>query len=358
VTPALALPLAAALAAAALGAGCAPAKAPTPERPAAPSPSPSHREPPQPFPPPGKVFLGVNTNAGSYDFGAVDAFANATGYQPGALQFSQGWASDAFDRAVFDRIAARHMLPVLSWEPWDYRVRGPAMDNGQQPAYRLARIIDGEFDDYVRSWATGIAALPYPVVVRLAHEMNGFWYPWCEKSNGNRPGDYAKAWQHVHALFAEAKAVNVTWMWSPNVSYTGSTPLKDVYPGDDYVDWIGLSGYYGTAGTHSYRSFDRIFTNTLAELATFTDKPVVISETGATNAEGFRERWVREMFTQLPEHPNIIGLIWFEAVKEIDWRLAVTPGAAKAFGENANQPRYQAPWTTHSFPVPVKSVKP
>jgi len=165
--------------------------------------------------------------------------------------------------------------------------------------------------------------------------MNGFWYPWCQKANGNQAGDYVKAWQRVYRIFTDAKADNVTWLWSPNVSYGGSTPLKDVYPGDEFVDWIGLSGYYGTAGTKNYRSFDSIFTATFHELAAITGKPIVVTETGATNAQGWRERWVREMFTQLPQHPQVIGVIWFEAQKELDWRLASTPAAAKVFGENA-----------------------
>jgi beta-mannanase len=215
----------------------------------------------------------------------------------------------------------------------------------------LARIIGGEFDAYVRSWAEGIAALPYPVAIRFGHEMNGFWYPWCEKSNGNRPGDFVKAWRHIHEIFTAAKADNVTWLWSPNVSYSGSTPLKGLYPGDEFVDWIGLSGYHGTAGTNGYRSFERIFEDTFKELAAITTKPIVITETGATNAQGSREKWVREMFAQLPQHQQVIGVIWFEAVKELDWRLASTPAAAKAFGENAAQDRYRTPWTTRSFPA-------
>ena len=104
-------------------------------------------------------------------------------------------------------------------------VPGNDASSGDQPAYRLAAIIDGTYDAYIRSWATGMAALPYPVVIRFAHEMNGFWYPWCEQSNGNRPGDYVAAWRHVHDLFADAGAHNVTWLWSPNVTYPGAAPL-------------------------------------------------------------------------------------------------------------------------------------
>jgi beta-mannanase len=254
---------------------------------------------------------------------------------------------DQFDRGRFDAIASRGMLPVVAWEPWDYRL---ARDNGYQPAYRLSAIAAGDYDDYIRSWANGIAALEYPVVIRFAHEMNGFWYPWCEQSNGNRPGDYVRAWRHVHDLFTEAGAGNVSWMWSPNVTYPGAEPLSRYYPGDSYVDWIGLSGYYGTAGRTQYISFKEIFSRSLAELASFTSKPVVISETGATDATGQRARWIRDMFTQLARYPTVIGLIWFEAPKEIDWRFAGSPAAAAAFAEGAADPRYDTPWTTAGRP--------
>src|SRR5262249_46799025 len=137
---------------------------------------------PKPFPPAGKVFLGLETNLGPYNFAPVDAFASATNHRPSVLQFTQGWAEAKFDAPTLNAIVAKGMLPVISWEPWDYK---QANDNGYQPAYRLSAIAGGTYDPYIRSWATGIAALPYPVVIRFAHEMNGFWYPWCEQSNGN-----------------------------------------------------------------------------------------------------------------------------------------------------------------------------
>jgi len=313
-------------------------------------PSSSPPAPPVPFPPTGKVFLGLQTNLGPYDFSAVDAFAAATRRRPSVLQFSQGWAADRFDAGLLDATADRNMLPIISWEPWDYTQRGRAGSSGEQPAYRLARIINGDYDDYIRSWATGIAAWGSPVVLRFAHEMNGFWYPWCEQSNDNRPGDYVKAWRHVHDLFAAAGADNVTWLWSPNVTYPGASSLKGLYPGDSYVDWIGLSGYYGTAGREAYISFDQIFRQTFSDLKTFTHKPVVITETAATDAAGQRVRWINQMFSQLPNHPEVIGVIWFETDKEIDWRIASAPSAAAAFAKGAANARYDTAWTPNGVP--------
>ena len=82
----------------------------------------------------------------------------------------------------------------------------------------------------------------------------------------------------------------------------------------------------------------------------FTAKPVVISETGATDVTGQRTRWIREMFAQLPSHPEVIGVIWFEATKEIDWRIAGSPAAAAAFAEGAADPRYDTTWSPAGHP--------
>ncbi|MBM0236353.1 beta-mannanase [Micromonospora sp. ATA32] len=314
------------------------------------------------FPPAGKVFVGVATHEGPYDFTAVNMFTAAAKHQPQVMLFTAGWANNLFDRAAFDRISARGMLPMLAWEPWDYRLDEAARKQGKsqyeideirsnQPAYRLSRISAGDFDSYLLSWAKGIKSLGYPVAIRFAHEMNGWWYPWSEMVNGNRPGDYIKAWRHVHDLFKAAGVANVTWVWSPNVRWDDSTPkISAHYPGDDYVDWVGLSGYYGTGAFSGYRSFDAIFKTTVEEIRAFSGKPLVITETAASDEAGRKAEWIREAFQVLPRYKNIIGLIWFEVNKERDWRIASSPAVANAFAREVAAPRYDFSWSPSMFP--------
>ncbi|MDG4800399.1 glycosyl hydrolase [Micromonospora sp. WMMD980] len=315
------------------------------------------------FPPAGRAFVGVMTDTGPYDLGAVDRFAAAAGRAPQVMLFGASWASATFDRALFDRIADRGMMPMLGWEPWDHAVDEAARDTGlparqvdrlrsTQPEYRLARITAGDFDGYLRSWAEGVRSLGYPVAVRFAHEMNGDWYPWCERANGNRPGDYVRAWRHVHDVFAAAGATNVTWVWSPNARWDKTTAgLTGLYPGDDYVDWVGVTGYYGMgAFTKTYSSFDQIFGPTVAEIRALTRKPLVVTETAAAESSGHKARWIRETFASLPRYPNLIGLIWFEVDKEQDWRIAGSPDAAAAFAEAVATDRYDVTWSPAARP--------
>ncbi|SCG76864.1 Glycosyl hydrolase family 26 [Micromonospora inositola] len=314
------------------------------------------------FPPAGKAFIGVMTDKGPHDFAALDTFTAAAKHQPQVMLFSSWWASDTFDRTLFDRIKGRGMLPALAWEPWDNKLDEAARKKGlptreidkirsNQPNYRLSRITGGDFDPYLRSWAEGIKSLGYPVAIRLAHEMNGDWYPWSEASNANRPGEYVRAWRHVHDLFRAAGATNVSWVWSPNARWDDSTPkLSRLYPGDDYVDWVGLSGYYGIGVYTDYRSFDEIFGPTIAEIRTFSRKPLVITETGASDANGRKAEWIRETFQSLPTNKDIIGLIWFEVDKERDWRIVSSPAVAKTFARAVAAPRYQFTWSPEMLP--------
>jgi hypothetical protein len=319
--------------------------------------APSSQQDPELFPPSGKMFIGVMTHEGAHGFTAVDEFTKAAGRQPQVMLFSAGWATAGFDRALFDRISDRGMLPMLAWEPWDYRLDEAARNLGfgpreidqirsDQPNYRLSRIARGDFDTYLLSWAEGIKSLGYPVGIRFAHEMNGDWYPWSEAVNGNGPGDYVRAWRHVHDLFRVAGATNVTWVWSPNVQWEDSTArLATFYPGDDYVDWLGLSGYYGTGYFSDYRSFDEIFNVTIEEIRAFSKKPLVITETAAADDNGRKVEWIEETFQLLPRHKDIIGVIWFEVDKEMDWRIVSSRAAAAAFARAVASPRYDFNWS-------------
>jgi mannan endo-1,4-beta-mannosidase len=304
------------------------------------------------FPAPGKKFVGIMTNGGPYDFTQLDRFTQAVGYQPSVYEFAQGWAVNQFDPNAIDNVAERGMLPLISWEPWDYRRQSKTASlSGIQPAYSLSHIINGDYDSYIRSWAKGVKSLHYTIAIRFAHEMNGNWYPWAVFTNGNSVGEYVKAWRHVHDIFTQIGAKNVIWVWSPNITYTGSANLAELYPGNNYVDWIGLSGYYGTAGMMQYRSFDATFGQTIAQLRRFTNKPIVITETGATNVNGMMARWITQMFQQLPAQADIIGVIWFEGVTVIDWQVADNRAAAAAFRAGLDSGLYRVGWRLGMRPL-------
>ncbi len=280
-------------------------------------------------------FLGVMTIDGSDS--EFDAFENVVGQTPDVLQVAIGWELDEFDPSLIERITERGALPSIGWEPWDYRP-----DIWNQPDYSLRRILDGDYDDYIDAWAVGLAESNQPVLLRFGHEANGDWYPWSEARNGNAPGDYVATWHYIHDRFDAAGADNVIWVWAPNVNPFGAWPMAGVFPGDEYVDLVGLVGYWGHFGETptTLGSFESVFGSSIDEIRTLTDKPIFISETGASNEGGFKAAWIDHFLAAVAERPDITGFIWFEANKEDDWRVDSSPESLESFREGLTRPAF------------------
>lgn len=220
------------------------------------------------------------------------------------------------------------ITPIITWEPFAGAEKGV-----DQPKYRLAAIADGDFDDYLRRWAQDLQDVGRLVILRFAHEMNGDWYPWSEQVNGNHPGDYVRAWNHVQDVLRDAGVTTVQWMWSPNVEFPGSTDLGELYPGDDRVDLVGVDGYnWGTSDVGKVWQWpDEIFGPTVDRLTDLSSRPILIAEVGSSEDGGDKAEWIRRFGDYLEDNPEVAGFVWFDFDKETDWRIASSVASSGAF---------------------------
>jgi beta-mannanase len=229
---------------------------------------------------------------------------------------------------LLGRINALGTIPMMTWEPWN------PTDGVAQPLYSVAQIAGGRYDAYIAAWAKQAAAYNRHFLIRFAHEMNGDWYPWSVAQSGGTPDDYVAAYRRVRRIFDDSGAKQVQWVWSPNVIINGNTEaISRCYPGDDYVDIIGVDGYnFGDAPGHHWRSPSDLFGPTIKLVASLgRRKPVWITEVGCSDRGGDKAAWIAGLLDFL-KSTNIEGLIWFEAdkISEPDWRLTGSPqnGAA------------------------------
>jgi beta-mannanase len=151
--------------------------------------------------------------------------------------------------------------------------------------------------------------------------------------NGNRPGDFVRAWRQVHDVVVAAGARNISWIWSVNRDYTGSTPLAGLYPGDAYVDWDGFDVYNGgtAVAMGGWLGFSQMFDPTFNEIQAFSAKPLLINEVASAEAGGSKAAWITAFFAALDADPAIRGFFWFNYLKETDWRIESSALAQSAF---------------------------
>jgi hypothetical protein len=288
------------------------------------------------------VVLGANTTGITDDSGAaLDAFAARSGAMPKIAMYYQdwneGWSTALINPRFVGPLVARGAIPMITWEP-DLDTGDPV----DQPEYGPARIASGAFDTYIRRAAREATAYGQPILLRFAQEMNGGWYSW-GAIPGNTPADYVAMWRHVVSIFREEGATNVRWVWSPNVYGTGGVePFQAYYPGDEWVDFVSLDGYnWSGLKPSGWRSFAEVFGTSYQAMTELTGKPLMISETASPEEGGDKAAWIREILSVLPtQMPRVRALVWFDRVKETDWRIDSSAASDHAFRELAADPLF------------------
>jgi beta-mannanase len=293
------------------------------------------------------LVLGANTE-GIDQAGvglALDSFQQRTGVMPKIVMYfrdwNQAWSTAMVDPKVTQPISDRGGVPMITWQPMN-----SAADPVHQPQYSPAQVASGAYDDYIRRAADEAAAYDGPLFVRLAHEMNGNWLPWGAGVDGNTPADYVAMWRHVVSIFREEGATQVKWVWSPSV-FGGSTGVADFtpyYPGDDWVDYVGLDGYnWGSTLTgQSWQSFFQVFSHSYDALAALTGRPMMIAETSSAEQGGDKAAWINAIADELSNFPRLRALIWFDRNKETDWRVDSSIASGAAFRSLAASPLLSA----------------
>ncbi|MGW0204597.1 glycoside hydrolase family 26 protein [Streptomyces sp. NPDC003233] len=268
---------------------------------------------------PRNKYFGATFDGVPKDLGPVRRYASQVGRTPTMLEYYLGWGDELQTdqtRAVWDN----GQLPYIAWEPHKAT---------------LAQIADGSQDAYIKDTAHALRALNVPVAISLAHEMNGNWYPWGH--NKATAAQFVRAWRHVHDVFQDEGVSTVIWVWSPNiVNPVPRVALKPYWPGDGYVDWVGVVGYYARTGA---QDFATLFGPTFREIRTFTRRPFLLAETGAQPGPR-KSAQITGLLRTVASRTDVVGFIWFDLNKETDWRVDSSSETLAAFRRAARNPRY------------------
>ena len=287
----------------------------------------------------------------------LKAFEQIIDHPIGAVCWFPTWDEEFPSEAC--QAAQRHgAIPMVTWE-----IFWPSIDpnntSGTGPeGYRgFNEVLAGNYDDYIDRYAGEAKRFGRRVLIRFMHEFNGNWYVWSGNKNGGADGGAEKVvavWKYVVDRFNQVGADNVKWLWVPHgpsidLNTESWNDVANYWPGDEYVDWIGLDAYnfypkdpWGNG--RPFRDFDNCFRELYGACAMLGDQPMMIAEfgTGEFEHEGqSKADWITDTFQKIKaEYPRIRIFTWFNINKELDWRVNSSPETLEAFQTALKDPYF------------------
>jgi beta-mannanase len=207
-------------------------------------------------------------------------------------------------------------IPFVRLMPWSAQ-----QEYRPEHRFTLARITAGRFDAALSRWALAARATRIPLMAEFGTEVNGDWFPWNGLYNGGPsagPARFRAAYRHVVRVFRAADALNVTWVFHADSHSEPAAAWNDFeryYPGDAYVDWVGLSAYGAAKPTDTWQSFTSAVGDAYARAARMTRRPLAILETAVPETRRHdKAAWIRDAFATLRSgaYPRIRAVSWWD----------------------------------------------
>ncbi len=314
------------------------------------------------YPPVEGAYVGAYTDAGG---GASDvSVENIKDYEDRVGKklvwnyFSNNWLGGEilFPQASVEACDRAEVIPYIRLLPWvEMRTSGP------DPYYKMKDFAQGVFDEPLRRWAQQAKAYGKPLILEFGPEVNGDWFAWNGRWNGggkrsgygdpnvpDGPESFRDAYRQIIEIFRQEEVSNVTWVFHVDTSWSPHSWWNEAafyYPGDDYIDWIGLSVFGAQLPTHKWYLFENkldYFWPQLESVSLF--KPVMISEFAVIehrNDQDKKARWLQQSLRSIrmnPKYQRIKAITYWNSPGWLedgsaDFRLTSSPQAERAYRE-------------------------
>lgn len=217
-------------------------------------------------------------------------FARITGKKLASVFCYLNWGRP-FPNGWVEKLRNQGVAPHIAWEP----------NQGLQVV---------QDDAYLTQFAQQAGRAGCPIFLRYASEMNGDWVRY-----GGNPEEYKRKWILVQKRFAQY-APNVAMIWCAN--HIPEVPIPLYYPGDEYVDWVGVN-FYSVPFYDNLPSRPGLADNPADRLRAIyrlyaAKKPIAICEFGAshfstadnTERSDWAVRKIAELYSALPRlYPRV-----------------------------------------------------
>jgi hypothetical protein len=233
-------------------------------------------------------------------------------------------------------------VPHIAWEPND----------------GLERVKD---DDYLHRFAQAANDADVPIFLRYASEMNGNWTEYSGKAEL-----YKEKWRLIHRVMSK-KAPNVVMVWT--VFPFPKRTIEHFYPGDRYVDWVGVNIYNVVYHNNDLKQpaqhedplqlMDYVY-NKFSH-----SKPIQVSEFGVSHFSStdgkyrieFAKSKLSRMYGSLSErYPRVKSIFYFDVNNLLNapvgrqinnYAITYTPLVLQHYKRLVNQPHFLSSMQNH-----------
>lgn len=244
---------------------------------------------------------------------------------------SNNWFVQQENKIIADTKEAysKGMVNIFCWhlrEPYNEESFYASDMTDQQKATAFRGLLpNGAFHDWYKTKLDKVAQVlnsltapdgtKIPVIFRPFHEFDGNWFWWGQ--NYCTAEEYKAVFQFTVNYLRDVKNVhNVLYSFAPDNTYSNSASYLSRYPGDDYVDVLGMDNYgdlgngQGTAGADRANAKLKM----MSDLAVNRVKIAAFTETGylVNNSNAPIDGWfANHAYTTISKDNPEIAFIMF-----------------------------------------------
>lgn len=168
------------------------------------------------------------------------------GSNPEQVKQYESWVGAPISYAVdfIGRDPAKWTIDTPGWlaRKWAATSYRPVISAAMLPNknYTLEAGAKGDYNDHWKKFGDQLVKNGCPdAILRLGHEFNGKFFPWSAVSKEQY---YAVYWKEIVITLRNVPGQNFLFDWNP-LAGVQSVDVEKAYPGDAYVDIIGLDAY-------------------------------------------------------------------------------------------------------------------
>lgn len=277
-------------------------------------------------PPEDKVLLIIGK-----DVNTIHAYFDETGVMPGGIMVYTSLQNLEGLRKPIDLGTG-----IMHADSLSEHYPNSVMQIGLYMVDTLKPVIDGELDRQIYEFIKWLKSSDVPVYLRIGYEFDG-------PHNRYDPELYKAAYVYIVDTFRKEGVDNVAFVWHSFAS-KANHPIEVWYPGDVFVDWVGLS----------YFNQPEEFMQPVIEFASLHDKPLMIAEAspltiGTDWGMTAWKAWYRSFFRFIHEHEiQVVSYIYSPWRVPVMWKGQIWGDAQalvdemvlKQWMDEINRPEY------------------